>query len=84
MLEEWLSIAEERKLNEAVESCESHTDDLYQELVEHLEEIKEIKPELSEVANSIENLFILKTRRDVNYIFPTAIQAGIQIGKCIK
>ncbi|WFB60598.1 hypothetical protein [Paenibacillus sp. BR1-192] len=84
MLEEWLSIAEERKLNEAVESCESHTDDLYRELVEHLEEIKEKKPELSEVANSIENLFIIKTRRDVNYIFPAAIQVGIQIGKRIK
>lgn len=84
MLEEWLSIAEERKLNEAVESCETHTDDLYQELIGYLIEIKKINPEMAEVANGIENLFLLKTRRDVNYIFPAAIQVGIEIGKCMR
>ncbi|PJN53678.1 hypothetical protein PAEVO_03990 [Paenibacillus sp. GM2FR] len=84
MLKEWLSIAEETKLEETVDLCESHTEDIYTELVEYLNEIKREYPELTNVTDRIENLFILKTRRDVNFVFPAAIQNGIRIGKCLR
>lgn len=84
MLDEWLSIAEKTKMEEAVESCESHTDDIYQELVCCLNVIKGENPNFSDLTNTIENLFIIKTRRDVNFIFSRAIQDGISIGKCLR
>lgn len=84
MLKEWLSIAEEKKIEEAVESCEAHTEDIYRELIECLDEIKEENPELSKIVDKIENLFIIKTRRDVNFVFPSALHNGIEIGKCIR
>lgn len=84
MIREWLSIAEENKMNEAVELCENHTEDIYRDLIEYLDEIKRENPELTKVTDKIENLFILKTRRDVSFVFPAAIQNGIRIGKCIR
>lgn len=85
MLFEWLDIASKLKCDEMIEVCEQETDDLYQELIAHLNEFKEgsIKDNI-EFSNRLENLFILKTRRDVQFIFNIALKMGIEIGQKIK
>lgn len=84
MLQEWLQLAIQTKTIEMVELCEEHTDDLYRSLISCLEEIKDTNSGLAAVTSKIENLFLMKTHEDVKFVFPSAIEKGIEIGKSIR
>lgn len=80
MISNWLNIAIDTKTEEVIENCENETADLYNELMRYLEDIECD----TEVISRIENLFILKTRRDVQFIYRTAIWEGIELGKTLR
>ncbi|MNP51246.1 hypothetical protein D3C76_1455510 [compost metagenome] len=80
MISSWLNIAIDTKTEELIENCEGETADLYNELMRCLQE-NECD---NEMMSRIENLFILKTRRDVQFIYRAAIWEGIELGKTLR
>ncbi|MNC29139.1 hypothetical protein D3C75_773770 [compost metagenome] len=84
MIEEWVMIAAEIKKEEMVEVAEEFSFKIYMEVMKHLDDIKNHCPDLTDVTNKIENLFLLKTRSDVSAIFDKTLSDGIELGKRIR
>lgn len=84
VISNWLNIALEKRTEEVIEQCEENSEECYSELINLLKEIKTTNPELVKITDSIENIFIVKTRVDTEYIYPLAIEEGIEIGRKIR
>lgn len=83
MIDEWLDTAAVIKCEEMVDSCERETEDLYRNLMSCLQRLDD-SPTSKVISEEIENIFIVKTRRDVNFVFNNAYKMGLEIGKRLK
>lgn len=78
MLNDWIEYAAKIQTELMIDKCEEETNDLYIELNMYLNNVRLFD---IEIADKIENLFLMKTRKDVEFIYMHAIWEGIEMGK---
>ncbi|MBD7967795.1 hypothetical protein [Paenibacillus gallinarum] len=84
VISKWMNIAITKRTEEVIEQCDEKSEEVYSELTKLLNEVKSTNPNLSGITDRIENIFLLKTRVDTEFVYPLAIEEGIELGKKLK